>query len=92
VAGTARQPAAGDPAGYPLRRRSPPLLLRPPAFVAALLAGDRPAILGETAVGLEQYVEEILASGFPGIRGTAGRTRRALLDGYLDRIVERDVP
>ena len=41
---------------------------------------------------LEDYVEEILASGFPGIRRLEGRARRAQLDGYLRGVVDRDVP
>jgi predicted AAA+ superfamily ATPase len=35
-------------------------------------------------------VQEILTSGFPGIRGLSNRLLRAQLDGYLDRIVDRD--
>src|SRR5205085_951900 len=38
------------------------------------------------------YVEEIVASGFPAIRRLSGRARRAQLDGYLTRMVERDFP
>ncbi|CAN5415060.1 DUF4143 domain-containing protein [soil metagenome] len=64
----------------------------PTVSLAAMLAGGTAAISGETAVDLEGYVEEILAGGFPGVRTTEGRTRRALLDGYLDAIVERDFP
>jgi len=60
--------------------------------LAALLQGGRPAIVGETAVRLVDYVNEILASGFPGLRGIAGRALRAQLDGYIDRIVEREFP
>ncbi|MFN8668157.1 MAG: hypothetical protein U0164_13345 [Gemmatimonadaceae bacterium] len=41
-------------------------------------------------VDLTQYATEIVASGFPGIRGLQGRARRAQLDGYLERVVNRD--
>lgn len=41
-------------------------------------------------VDLGCYVEEILASGFPGMRGLHPRLLRAQLDGYLERIVDRD--
>ncbi len=63
-----------------------------PATVSlgALLSGSRPAVAGECPVALPDYVEEILASGFPGIRSTSGRARRALLDGYVTRVVERE--
>jgi uncharacterized protein len=62
----------------------------PSVSLAALLSGTRPAIQGETAVSLETYANEIVASGFPGLRHLTGRARRAQLDGYVQRIVERD--
>lgn len=62
----------------------------PSVSLAALLSGQRPAIRGETDVSLETYATEIVASGFPGIRHLASRARRAQLDGYIQRIVERD--
>ena len=40
--------------------------------------------------GLAHYVEEIVQSGLPGLRGYSGRGLRAQLDGYLHRIIERD--
>ncbi|MDR3202347.1 MAG: DUF4143 domain-containing protein, partial [Bifidobacteriaceae bacterium] len=62
-----------------------------PSVSFAELISDRPARLeGETGIGLEQYVDEILASGFPGIRAVAGRNRERALDGYLHAIVEHD--
>ena len=57
-----------------------------------LLEGRRPKLGGETAFGLGDYVEEILASGFPGLRDTSGRALRLQLDGYVERIVDRDFP
>jgi uncharacterized protein len=62
----------------------------PSVSLAALLSGKRPAIKGETDVTLETYAKEIVASGFPGLRHLTGRARRAQLDGYIQRIVERD--
>ncbi len=56
-----------------------------------LLAGKRPDVEGHTTVKLERYVEEIVGSGFPGLRDLSGRALRAQLDGYLARIVDRDV-
>jgi predicted AAA+ superfamily ATPase len=58
--------------------------------LADLLSGERPPMEGETSVNLETYTDEILASGFPGLRRYSGRALRAQLDGYLDRIVDRD--
>ncbi|MEP7054452.1 MAG: DUF4143 domain-containing protein [Actinomycetota bacterium] len=60
--------------------------------LASLLSGTRPTIAGNTSLGVRDYVDEILASGFPAIRATEGRSRRALLAGYIQRVVERDFP
>lgn len=57
-----------------------------------LLRGGRPAITGETSVGLRDYAEEVVRSGLPGLRGATGRAARVQLDGYLARIAERDFP
>jgi uncharacterized protein len=62
----------------------------PTVSLSALLEGGRPRIEGQTGVRLEGYVDEILTSGFPGLRAISGRARRAQLDGYLERIVDRD--
>lgn len=58
--------------------------------LAALLAGTRPTVEGQTDVDLARYTHEILASGLPGLRALSGRTLRTQLDGYLARIVDRD--
>ena len=58
--------------------------------LAELLEGNRPALEGETEVTLDRYVDEILASGFPGLRGLSGRALRAQLDTYVARIVDRE--
>lgn len=57
-----------------------------------LLTGERPPVTGRTEIGLETYVDEILRSGFPGIRELAPQFRQAQLDSYLMRIVDRDFP
>ncbi|HEY2334579.1 MAG TPA: DUF4143 domain-containing protein [Solirubrobacterales bacterium] len=57
-----------------------------------LLSGRREQLNGRSGLTLEDYVEEILRSGFPGIRDLADRPRRAQLDGYLRRVVDRDFP
>ena len=64
----------------------------PTVSLADLLRSGRPPVSGKTDVGLEIYVDEILASGLPGLRGLRGRPLRAALDGYIDRIVEHDFP
>ncbi|MGH2900812.1 MAG: ATP-binding protein, partial [Solirubrobacteraceae bacterium] len=37
------------------------------------------------------YATEIVRSGFPGIRGLTGRALRTRLDGYLARVIDRDI-
>ena len=62
----------------------------PTVSLERLLSGSRPPVTGRTEVRLERYVDEILQSGFPGLRALTPRQRRAQLDGYLERIAERD--
>jgi predicted AAA+ superfamily ATPase len=57
-----------------------------------MLTGNGRAIAGASAVTLSGYLNEILASGFPGIRPLEGRARRAQLDGYISRVIDRDFP
>lgn len=65
-------------------------LVAPTVSLAAMLTGDRPLVTGTSPLSLVDYAEEIVASGFPAIRGTSGRVRRGLLDGYIQRVVARD--
>ena len=64
----------------------------PAVSLGAMLSGSRPAISGTTSIALRDYAEEIVASGFPGIRRLEGRARRAQLDSYLARVLEREFP
>jgi uncharacterized protein len=59
--------------------------------LGALLAGGREALTGTTELTVEDYAEEVLASGLPGIRGLSGRARRGQLYGYIERVVDRDI-
>lgn len=89
-------PATHTGAGRIVRIRLRPMSLAerglgpPTVGLGKLLAGGRPRLEGESSVGLERYAEEIVASGFPAIRPLTGRARRAQLDGYLARVVDRD--
>jgi predicted AAA+ superfamily ATPase len=89
-------PPTHSGAGRIVRLRMRPMTLAerdiesPTVSLAKLLDGDRAPITGRTGIDLERYVDEILSSGFPGIRGLPPRLLRAQLDGYLDRIVDRD--
>jgi predicted AAA+ superfamily ATPase len=68
------------------------LATSPTVSLSALLDGRREQLAGSSGLVLEDYVDEILASGFPGLRALTGRALRLQLDGYLQRIVDRDFP
>jgi uncharacterized protein len=67
------------------------LVDRPAVSLRDLLSGDKPTISGTATMELADYTEEILASGFPAIRGFTDRARRLQLDSYLARIVDTDL-
>jgi len=60
--------------------------------LAELLSGKRTPVTGTTNFALTDYADEVLASGLPGLRSLSDRSRRRQLDGYVDRIVDRDIP
>ena len=60
--------------------------------LAELLTAEKPAVTGTTEFRLADYTEEILHSGFPGLRELTGRALRAQLDSYIARVVDRDFP
>ncbi len=62
----------------------------PTVRLASMLQGGRPALGGATRLSLNDYADEITRSGFPALRNYDGRLLRAQLDGYVDRIVERE--
>jgi predicted AAA+ superfamily ATPase len=65
---------------------------QPSVSLRELLQGQRQPVEGGTDLRVDDYVQEVLGSGFPGLRGLSGRPLRAQLDGYLDRIIDRDFP
>jgi predicted AAA+ superfamily ATPase len=67
-------------------------LQEPTVSSAELLTGAQPAISGRSEVDLVGYVDEILRSGFPGIRDLPERARAVQLDSYVSRIVEKELP
>ena len=93
---TPTRPPSHSRAGRIVQVRMRPLSLaerglgEPTVSLAALLRGAQTKAEGHTSLGLADYTHEILASGFPGIRRLSGRALRAQLDGYLERIVDRD--
>jgi uncharacterized protein len=63
----------------------------PTVAMADLLTGARDPVGGTTNLTVRGYTDEIVRSGFPGLRALSGRALRAQLDGYLDRIIDHDV-
>ena len=47
---------------------------------------------GTSPMGVSDYLEEILASGFPGLHGLPPRVRTAQLRSYTTRIFEHELP
>ena len=80
----------------PLRMRPLTLVERgvenPTVSMAALLTGAKEPLDGTTAVTAVDYTTEILVGGFPGMRYPSARAQRAALDGYLERIIDTDLP
>ena len=62
----------------------------PTVSLRTLLAGGREPITGESSIQLGDYVDEIVSSGFPGLEHMSGRALRAWLDGYLERLIDRE--
>lgn len=93
---TPRETGTHSGAGRIVRLRMRPLSLaervgiEPSVSLVELLRGDRRPICGGTEITLEDYVREICASGFPGLRGIDERATRAQLDSHLEQIIDRD--
>lgn len=66
-------------------------ITHPAISVRSLLAGTAD-ISGRSGFGLMDYLDQIVASGFPAINRAGLRVQRAQLDGYLQRVVDRDLP
>lgn len=65
---------------------------RPTVSLAALARGKADVIGGQTRITLAEYTQEILASGFPGIRTDKAAFRRRQLSSYLDHALADEVP
>ncbi|MGB8020226.1 MAG: ATP-binding protein [Candidatus Nanopelagicales bacterium] len=85
-------------AGRIVRMRMRPLSFaerqrdQPTVSLRSLLVGDAGVIEGTTSIGLEDYVTEMLGSGFPGIRTSAESTHATQLDSYLSYALSHEVP
>lgn len=66
----------------------------PTVSLARLLEGgvSRDLVSGRCELTLPDYTSEILNGGFPALRAGPDRAVRAALDGYLQRIIEVELP
>ncbi|WP_029089711.1 ATP-binding protein [Brevibacterium album] len=64
----------------------------PSVSLQALLTGESGTLTGASALKVPDYVDEILRSGFPGIRGLPEQAREVQLESYVARIVQRELP
>lgn len=64
----------------------------PTVSVQSLLDGTAGRIQGTTTMAALDYFEQIESSGFPGLRGLTPRLKRAHLDSYVQRVIDRDLP
>ncbi|WP_022867280.1 ATP-binding protein [Schaalia vaccimaxillae] len=67
-------------------------ITQPTVSLSDLLMGRVGSISGLSSFALSDYIAAIIASGFPGITRTAPRLRRQMLDSYIQRIIDRDLP
>ena len=100
LTGSATPPAGRDThsgAGRILSLRLRPMALpergvtTPTVTLAALLDGGA-TVTGTTSWGVVDYAREICASGLPAVHALPPRRQRAQIDGYLARIIDRDLP
>lgn len=63
---------------------------QPTVSLANVLSGVG-EIGGRTAIGLDTYVQELVAGGLPGLRHLSGRALTRQLDGYVQRIADHDL-
>lgn len=63
----------------------------PTVSLTSLFAPGEALISGQSPLRLTDYTEEILRSGFPGIRNLPPRACRMQLDSYLSRILDHDL-
>lgn len=94
--GKAKSPPTHTGAGRIVSLRMRPMSLAergvgvPTVSLTQLLTGHRGDVDGSTDVEAEDYAREILASGFPGLRGLPARVVRAELDSYIDHVINND--
>lgn len=64
---------------------------QPTVLISQLFDGDAP-IAGETTWTIREYAEALCATGLPGLYRQSPRVRRNLIQSYIQRVIDRDVP
>jgi len=83
-------------AGRIVRFRMRPMSLQerglqdPTVSLKDLLNNSIDRVSGSTSINLTDYIEEIISSGFPGIRELPGPSRELALDSYIRNLTERE--
>ncbi|MCI7551495.1 MAG: DUF4143 domain-containing protein [Actinomycetaceae bacterium] len=67
-------------------------MTNPSVSFNALLSGVGADVVGQTDLTAVEYMQAITASGFPGMMQLPGRVRQQMLDSYLARVIDRDIP
>jgi len=96
LTGSAPPPGSHSGAGRIAAVRLRPLTLPergasdPTVSLTGMFRGDA-AVTGRCDLRLDDYTDLILGSGFPGMQHLTGNALTTQLDGYLDRIADRDL-
>lgn len=53
--------------------------------------GEPAPVAGSTELELHDYADAVCSTGFPGVHRLTGRLRRAQVDGYISRVIDRDI-
>jgi predicted AAA+ superfamily ATPase len=64
----------------------------PTVSLAELLRGERPELSGASSATAQDYAQEIVRGGLPGLRDVPARFRTLTWSGYLAEILDRDLP
>ena len=97
LTGSAPPPGAHSGAGRIPSLRMRPLTLpergatQPTVSLESMFTGSAD-ISGACSLRLGDYTDLILQSGLPGLQHLTGAAHHAQLDGYIERIVDRDMP
>lgn len=67
-------------------------ITKPSISLTSILEANGNPVEGRTTFSLQDYMDAIVSSGFPGIMKSASRNLRMTLDAYLQRIIDRDLP